>query len=437
MVAFLFLLILFSIILGFVTRVFDAQEVRYVWAAFFAHAFFAVAQVIYHLEIFKGGDMMGYHGIGEFMSQIVRDDPRRLPDLVALALKDTLGSFGWVRGAGSSTGTMFALSALAGLVVGNSLVAKCLIFSMVALVGKIFIYFAFKLHLPKSLQTRALFAALLIPSVAFWSSGIVKESVAVAGLGLVLFPIAYLVKSPKVQWQVLAILSAGATLVWISKSYIFVVLGLAGGIWFFAERIRKRQGRFELSLSRILILGLLTIASVLLLERVFPEYSLAEVGAETATLQAAYRSQEGGSTFDVQVVRAEQGLAGQLVNIPLALVAALFRPFLFESRNVAMLANSLETSAMLILVLGVLKRRGVIRTLRIIQTEPFLLFCAIYVLIFAISLGLAAPNLGTLSRYRIPMFPVYWMLVLALLPLRKSSQPARPSKIRRYRGRTA
>lgn len=437
MFAFFFLLILFSIILGFVTRVFDAQEVRYVWLAFLAHVFFAIAQVIYHLEIFKGGDMMGYHGIGEFLAGMVREDSRQLKALIALTLRSSEGTFGWVRGAGSSTGTMFALSALIGLVVGNSMVAKCLVFSMLALTGKIFIYFAFKLHIPKTLQVRALVAALLIPSVTFWSSGIVKESVALSGLGLVLFPIAYFVKRPRVQWQVALIFVLGAALVWISKSYIFVVLGLSGSVWFVAERIRQRQGRFDLGFSRVLLMGLVAVGCILALERFFPEYSLAEVGKETATLQNAYRSQDGGSTFDVQVVRAEQGLAAQIVNIPLAFIASLFRPFLFESRNVAMFANALETTAILLMVIAVLARRGVVGTLSLIKTEPFLLFCAIYVSIFAISLGLAAPNLGTLSRYRIPMFPVYWMFVLALLPLRKMSQPAKSSKIFRYRGRTA
>jgi hypothetical protein len=46
--------------------------------------------------------------------------------------------------------------------------------------------------------------------------------------------------------------------------------------------------------------------------------------------------------------------------------------------------------------------------------NPVLLFCAVFIVLFGVAVGLAAPNLGTLSRYRVPMMPMYGFLLLSL-----------------------
>ena len=43
-----------------------------------------------------------------------------------------------------------------------------------------------------------------------------------------------------------------------------------------------------------------------------------------------------------------------------------------------------------------------------------LTFCAVFVLTFAVAVGLSTLNLGTLSRYRIPMMPFFTVLLFVL-----------------------
>lgn len=429
MVAYSLLVFLGIIVLSYFTRGFNPTEVKLVWVSFFAHAFFPVAQVLYHLHIYGGGDMLLYHAVGQYMARLIAEDPRLIPDLLDLIGKGRDNQFIWIQGAGTSTGVMFGLSALLGLFVGDSILSKCLLFSLSAFVGKLALYYGLKTQLKPQFHPRAMVAALLIPSVAFWSSGIIKESVAMTGLGFMFYGISSLIRHRKFSVRFLVCLLIGMVLTSITKSYVLVVMCIAGLGWFVADYF-NRNGQLTLKLWHLGVISAFAIVAMLGMGRLFPEYSLEEVAEETVTLQEAYRRQEGGSSFQVQVVSKEQGIRGQIANLPIAIISTLFRPFLFESRNPAMLLNSLETTIILWLLILALYRRGSHATLQRIMSNPFLLFCCGYVLIFAVALGLAATNLGTLSRYRIPMVPIFWILVLLLLPLKGIHLPKKSKRFR-------
>jgi hypothetical protein len=109
-------------------------------------------------------------------------------------------------------------------------------------------------------------------------------------------------------------------------------------------------------------------------------------------------------------------LGGQLVYAPLALFAALFRPVIFEARNLLMLANALETTFLTLLLARIVATRDLLRVRRQIMNDPFLVFCIVFVLALGVAVGLASTNLGTLSRYRAPILP---FLALTLFALQK------------------
>lgn len=426
MVSFSVLLFFLTVVVAVMTSRFNRDERTFMWIGFFGHAVCAIALVLYTNYVFRGGDMIGYHQRGEFLAQMVRNDPRVIADVLALCLGRHDHSLYWIRGAGTSTGTMAGVSALAGLMLGESLATKCLAFAMVAFVGQVGFYFAFKLHLPRYLHRKALIATLLIPSVTFWSSGIIKESITIGGLGICLWGIAHTIKSGFFSTQRMMTILFGAGLVFLSKAYVMFAIALGVGFWLFAERSLRRYGHVRLRL-RYMAPGLLfAMLSVFLLGRFFPRYAIQEIAAETSQLQQAYTTLDAGSSYQMHVGVPEDGLRGQLRNMPIALFSSLFRPFILESRNVAMLINSLETLVLMILVFGIVRKRGIRASMEAIQSSPLLLFCFIYVFVFGVAVGLAAPNLGTLSRYRIPMYPAYWMLVLGLLPIKKRRPAPRP-----------
>lgn len=437
MITFVVLCFFGAALLGYFGKSLAAYEVFPIWFAYFLHAAFAVGQVIYTVEVFGYGDMLTYHHAGEYIAKQVRERPHLMGELIELALQRSPMSFRWVPASGTSTGTLNALSAFASLIVGGSIYTKCLLFSLISFIGKLGFYFGFKAHLPRAYHRRALVASLLVPSLVFWTAGILKESVAVAGLGLMFLLIANFIKSPKLDPWLIFLGAIGATMAAFSKAYVFFPLAIAGAVWFFAERSKQSNGMIQWKLRYVLLGAVLIVVALLGLGRLFPSYSVHNLAEETSQLQHAYTQIDAGSTIEMNEVRVDDGgFRGQLRNTPIAFVSSLFRPFIFEARNAAMFINSLETSALILLLLLVIVRRGVAGSITMTRKEPLLVFCAVYVFVFAVSVGLAAPNLGTLSRYRVPMLPAYWFLLLALLPLARRRKPqGQPPQLRRIPAR--
>jgi hypothetical protein len=89
-----------------------------------------------------------------------------------------------------------------------------------------------------------------------------------------------------------------------------------------------------------------------------------------------------------------------------------------------------------LIVLGLLgvfwgKNRG--PSLEGLFRTPLLVFSLVFVLVFGVGIGLAAMNLGSLSRYRAPLMPFY---VTLLLVLRERVRRANlvPPRARAYAG---
>jgi len=81
----------------------------------------------------------------------------------------------------------------------------------------------------------------------------------------------------------------------------------------------------------------------------------------------------------------------------------------------------------LIMLIQILRTRRT-GSLRAILKSPFLVFCVAFVLPFSLAVGVAAPNLGSLSRYRIPMMPFYVCLLVSLMPWTRWERRPRSAK---------
>ena len=98
----------------------------------------------------------------------------------------------------------------------------------------------------------------------------------------------------------------------------------------------------------------------------------------------------------------EATAASVLVNTPQALVAGLFRPFVWGGHNLLALAAGFEN-----LVLIVMVASAAIGLPKLFTSRHRLICFAVltYVLILAVFLALSTPNQGTLSRYKVGFLP--------------------------------
>jgi len=398
------------------------RERKWVTMAFLMHVGFACAQVPIAYNFYGGSDMFMYFSYGDILARMMERDPTHvIPEVTALLLHQPHRLPLNIIGAGTSTGSMSALAAWSFYLLGPSKYATGIAFAMLSLCGKIMMYRVFRANVDSDFRWIVAIATLVLPSFAFWSSGLIKEAVAIAGFGWAVLGAHLWVEEGRAVpgW---ALMIGGAVPMLLIKPYILFPFVLAGGTWYYWSRSVKR-GRVRVRPAYLAIAAVLGVGGIVLLGQYFPEFSPDTFSSRSVQLQQIGRGIHGGSNF---VLSSEMPttLAGQLAYAPAALLASLFRPMLFEVRNPLMLASALETTLLTFLFARIFFTRNLGSVRRQIVTDPFLVFCAVFIIAFGIAVGLTSTNLGTLSRYRSPILPFFAVMLFVLQRPHQSRSPS-------------
>lgn len=400
---------------------------RLVALAYFAHLLAAAAQVWMHLEYYGGGDMITYMKNAAPIARLLEIDfGRWFPQLVRLWLHMD-SELPYVHGAGGTSGTMVGLAAFAVYLFDKPIPVweVCLAVSTTSMLGQIWLCKALVAVLEPKVHVSAAAGVLLVPSVVFWSSALLKEAITLPFLALLLLSSVAFARGRYVVGSLGIVLGAGG--VGLIKGYLLMpyVISIAAAAYVSnnaAPGRRRVRWPYAIAGFIIAVLGIATISAL------FPEYSPGSIAENTARYQQTYETLEnmgqGGSNIDLGDVK-DVTLLGQLRYVPLAAVNALFRPMFFEARSIVTFAASLETLVIVVLLLRLL-RNGIRRPLAQVMASPALAFSAVFVFTFSIAVGLSTLNLGTLSRYRIPMMPFFSVLLFVLGRTERATQPARP-----------
>ncbi len=411
----------------------NAWERRMLLIGYMLHVAGAVAMVLLTVYFFGGGDLTQYHMLGgEYAEQVKRDPTEGALELLWYTFRGSSDQFFLAE---TSTGSMFGLSAMTSLLLGGGLYSMCMFWGILCFVSQWFLYLAMREELPSRYHKVMMVAFFMIPSYVFWTSALLKEPVAMAGLGPIIWGVSRLIHG---RWSIRAgvAMVVGGLLTGLVKPYILFVLALSCGVWFYWWRSLSVTGSIGV-LKRpvyIVLAVLAVVGAVVGMGVLFPEYSINTLPEQIVQRQYNGSLVEGGSNYSFGTTSAptEGASSGRLLLLaPLALLYSLFRPLPFEVSNAAVLLNVVEMLMIMALWVRLLTVRPWRQTLRMITMSPALMFCVSFVLIFGTIVGLSTTNVGTLSRYRVPMMPMYVLLLLILgqrLPVQLRAQLAQERK---------
>jgi hypothetical protein len=391
-----------------------ALEQRYVLFSLVAHLFSVVGSIAV-ADWGEGGDLVGYLYVGRMLARAIRADFAQFaPRVIGLFFHSDDAMFGDdFAGVGSSTGSMKAISALLMLLVNDSTYAASTLITIPAFFGKLALYRVFRDAYAEQYRPRLLIATMLLPSVVFWSSGLVKEGIAMSTLGWIILGIQEMWRG-RVTKGILMI-AVPVTILAMIKAYVLFPLLIGAGVWFYRQRAKENPEGVPLLKPIYLIMGILAaIGGVIALGSLFPDYAVEGLAQRTAQFQEVGETLEAGSNYTLGGDGSERSFGGQIAFAPLALATALFRPFVFEAHNAAAAAAALEMLVMLWLLLQTVWSRSFAQTVAEIWDSPMMVFSCVFVVLFGTVVGLATTNLGTLSRYRLPLMPFYAATLLVL-----------------------
>ncbi|MDQ3395057.1 MAG: hypothetical protein M3512_13215 [Bacteroidota bacterium] len=268
-----------------------------------------------------------------------------------------------------------------------------------------------------STKFAAAFGFLFFPSVVFWSSGILKESLIMGALSFLAgFIIANLPTFKNRSWLNLIWISIMLLLLWQLKYYylavflsVFITLIIISIIFKkFPQLFRNLIGYYILW---ILIFMLILGASTSL----YPTLSIENfLFFLLDTHNAIY--QKSSPENLVHYYNLSASFSSLLINFPIALFAGLFRPGLWDINSLIGILPSLESTYILISAFFALKS---IKNKIAFPDKMILFSLLVYILLLAVLMAFASPNFGTLIRYKIGYLPFIIYLVSIDNPLLK------------------
>ncbi|SDC70457.1 hypothetical protein [Niabella drilacis] len=370
---------------------------------------------------YKGGDTMNFFHDARIINSAFEDSPLKWFSLLLhIPNESTLGYYDYINGMywyqDPSSYSVAALAAFLGLPLGTTYLPIAAIFAALSFTGMWALFRTFARIYPDLVRPVAV-AVLFIPSVVVWGSGVFKDTICLFGLGWLTYGIFQMLiqKNFKTGNILLTILSF--LMVARVKLYILVAFVPALIIWVlsvYTSRIGNTASRF---LVKLIALSMAVAGSLFIMTSLGKNslggYSLENIEqtAQTTRDWIQYSSGEEGSAYDLGKIN---GLEDMLLKFPMAVNVTLFRPYLWESKKLIILASALEAFLFLILTIRALVTVGVKRCWHTISTDPTIQFCLIFAIVFAFAVGISTGNFGTLSRYKIPCLPFYAMSILLI-----------------------
>lgn len=336
-----------------------------------------------------------------------------------------VGQLYWYRA--STEYFVVRIASFFGLLCFNTYTVIGLMFAALSFSGVWAMYLTFLRISPLAYKKLAI-AVFFLPSVFFWGSGLMKDSVCIGALGWTFYGFyhATIVKRNVLFAALLGIL--GAYVLISVKVYILLSFLPPALLWVFNEnnrRIKSAAARMLLKPFFLLLgLGAGYLGATRLTEG-DKKYDIDKIGERTKINSEYLTSQvANGSAYNIG---AFDGSLGAMVKVaPQAIIVSIFRPFLFEARNPVMLLSALEATLFLYLTITLFYRTGVVKSFQLIASQPILTFCFIFSVVLAIGVGTNSGNFGTLVRYKIPLMPFY---LSALYIMQLMARPQRKSKL--------
>ena len=261
-------------------------------------------------------------------------------------------------------------------------------------------------------------ALLFVPSVVFWGSSLLKDSWCMVMSMFVFCAIHSLfITRKRIVGNIILLIVCSYVSMSIRPYSFFTTMG-ACLIWIGFTYVYRMQSRMFRVLVFPIIVAVIWLVGVGLFSRLGAlaneRYQSLDAIIETAVIIQDDLKKEyyGGNSFDIGAF--EPTIGGLVSKAPAAIVAGVFRPFLWESRNVLMLISGLETFAILLLIVYLLFKFGLRRMINVIMRNPFLIAASVFVITYAFFVGLTTANFGALVRYRMPVI-VFLALILAVV----------------------
>ena len=235
---------------------------------------------------------------------------------------------------------------------------------------------------------------LFLPSVLFWTSGVLKEPLLVLGLGLLISAIV----NRQLSIVNLAKLICGVLIILFTKFFVLACL-LPALVAYFLFKKNENQIFIVAKYAMVTILLLLVAFNI---HYLIPKINLQQmlVNKQTHSVKEAEYFKAGSR---IEIPELKDNALSILETSTVGLWNTLFRPYINETKNVMMLMSAIENFIVITFLIMFVTTTGWRHP---INLNLFLFLISFSIAYFAL-IGMCTPVLGNLVRYKTPLLPLF------------------------------
>lgn len=307
----------------------------------------------------------------------------------------------------------------------NSYWACTLIFAAFSFIGLWLLFISFFKQFPQQHQQLAI-VTLFVPGVVFWSSGIMKDSICMLFIGVIVYCIQNIFLYNRNIIFNIIMTALGFYVLVNLKAYIALALIAAIALYAILAVKTKIKNKTARALVTPVLAVFMAGGALLMMRNIgqyFEKYSLENL-AETAQTYQGYHERTSVAGRGTTGVRTGSGYTLGEINFnnplniigkfPLAVNVTFFRPYVWEVKNPVMLLSALESLAILLFTINVIRRKGFGKFFKMFASNKDVLFCMTFALIFGFAVGFTTYNFGSLVRYKAPCIPFFLIAIVLI-----------------------
>ncbi len=402
----------------------DAELRKYFIVSFYLHMFGAVAYAMMVQYYYGYGDSFVFFYGSKFLSNQVTQDAGNIKYFFKSAAEVKtwydfeVGDINYAGYFGTASNLfIMKISALLSLITFNKYLITTLFFGLFSFAGLWRLFLTFKdINKGKELKLLA-WAILFVPSVWFWGSGLIKDSVCIGGIGFIIYFLHKLFIKKEFSIKSFIGLVVLVYIISVIKSYIILALVTGFSVFVFYKFITPfkniviRGFIITVFLCGVLVIAFITNFSDQL--QLLAEDSMVQVDSFKRNYEAVQNEDER-SRATLEIKEMDLSLAGMIAHSPVAVFNCLFRPFIWESRKIFILFGAFESLLLLLCTLYVMIKLKLLGFFREMFNNPFILVSFIISIFFALIIGFTTFNFGTMARYKIILLPFYFFTLVSL-----------------------
>ena len=250
------------------------------------------------------------------------------------------------------------------------------------------------------------FAFLFMPSLAFWCSGVSKDTLTYWSILVMIFVfLKYYVLKEKIK--IIHILMLALAILIIYNTRVFILSAtIAPLLMAYGTRLTKKYEKSPLakfSIRMIIIGGGFSFFLIFL-----GSGFASELVNEAQIVQQDFQNNPTYTGKRYEVNTTDASPSGLLKAMPISVFYGIFKPLPYEAISPTLLLNGIESTILIYFAFIFITR--IVKNIRLISRNEFLVFSFFFVVFISFMAGFSSVLYGVLVRIRAPLLPFVFLL---------------------------